>query len=771
MNHLSTVRPRPAQEQILAYSGGYMGVSAVPGSGKTFTLSLLAARLGERLAAEGSLNDREVLIVTLTNSAVENFRSRIGRFLHEKLGLLPGVGYRVRTLHGLAHDIVRERPSLVGLAEGFGIVEERVAADLKRSAAETYLRKHPDTLAPLIAPDKLANYRQIERTVQEDMVELAGQFIRVAKELPAKPHELQEKLRRQSGTWPLLDIGLHVYADYQRGLEARGAVDFDDLMAYALQALDADPNFLARLQDRWPYILEDEAQDSSQVQEHLLRRLTARYGNWVRVGDPNQAINQTFTGADPRYLRQFVVEDRTVSRDLPNSGRSAQPIIDLANQLIAWSRANANDIAAEPLTPPLIQPTPPGDPQPNPAAGAPSVYFHPAALAPDRELEVVLASLRKWLPDHGDATVAVLAPDNYRGFHITAGLENRGAPFDDRLLRTNQTIRAAAQALATVLAYIARPHVPKLLEQVWREVWWPRRGAPLAAQYIDPTAAPTDAPPATRKQRLPEPVDLFAKALQRLDQPETYIFPAPQDWLDGQHWLDDVEWLRGLAVAFRADLQRWTRAAILPVYELVLAVGNDLFRDPSDLALTHMLAVTLSQPNSDNTRPALVDLAGELEQIAENRRKIAGLADAGGYEPERGKVTVATMHTAKGLEWDRVYLTAINTYSFPGGGDDDTYRSERWYVRDNLNLVAEALAQLRQLHMGTLDDYVRGAASAQARLELAAERLRLLYVGITRARRELIVTYNTGRRQDKPLPPAAAFTALRQWSQTQSSTG
>ena len=82
-------------------------------------------------------------------------------------------------------------------------------------------------------------------------------------------------------------------------------------------------------------------------------------------------------------------------------------------------------------------------------------------------------------------------------------------------------------------------------------------------------------------------------------------------------------------------------------------------------------------------------------------------------------------------------------------------------MRDELNLIAEAEAQLRQLRMGTLDDYQAGVASVQARLDLAAERLRLFYVGITRARRELIVTYNTGRRHESdPLAPALPFLAL-----------
>ena len=97
-------QPRPAQLDILEYRGGKMGVAAVPGSGKTHTLALLAARLVLTAVDE----DQEVLVVTLVNSAVDNFRQRINRLIvSQERGLLPWFGYRVRTLHGLAHDIVR----------------------------------------------------------------------------------------------------------------------------------------------------------------------------------------------------------------------------------------------------------------------------------------------------------------------------------------------------------------------------------------------------------------------------------------------------------------------------------------------------------------------------------------------------------------------------------------------------------------------------------------------------------------------------------------
>ena len=67
-----------------------------------------------------------------------------------------------------------------------------------------------------------------------------------------------------------------IYQDYQRSLNYRGAVDFDDLIRLALAALKADPQLVERLHQQWPYILEDEAQDSSRLQEEILRTADRR---------------------------------------------------------------------------------------------------------------------------------------------------------------------------------------------------------------------------------------------------------------------------------------------------------------------------------------------------------------------------------------------------------------------------------------------------------------------------------------------------------------
>jgi len=82
--------PRPKQAEILSYESGMMGVAAVPGSGKTHTLSYLAALLITKgLVSE----DQEILVVTLVNSAVENFSNRISQFIRQA-GLLQKMGNR-----------------------------------------------------------------------------------------------------------------------------------------------------------------------------------------------------------------------------------------------------------------------------------------------------------------------------------------------------------------------------------------------------------------------------------------------------------------------------------------------------------------------------------------------------------------------------------------------------------------------------------------------------------------------------------------------------
>ena len=400
--------PRPAQSVILAYTGGKMGISAVPGSGKTYTLSALAAQL---IRSGRIADEQEVLIVTLVNSAVDNFASRIKDFL----ALPMPFGYRVRTLHGLAHDIVREKPASVGLEDRFAILDEREAEFICKEAAAAWLQAHPAGLVNFLDPELDENKHNwvLRQHLPALVMDIAVAFIRSAKDNRLTPEKLRLLLDSAPAPLPLAEMGLAIYVDYQRALAYRGAVDFDDLIRLAIDLLEKDPEFLERLHYRWPYILEDEAQDSSKLQEQILRLLAGPSGNWVRVGDPNQAIFETFTTASPRHLLDFIDKEADQYRQLPDSGRSQLSIINLANRLIHWVNNEHPSVEVrDALTVPDIRPTPEGDPQPNPPDDPQGVRLIARKYTPGQEVQAVAKSIANWLPGHLESTVAVLVPRN-----------------------------------------------------------------------------------------------------------------------------------------------------------------------------------------------------------------------------------------------------------------------------------------------------------------------------------------------------------------------
>jgi hypothetical protein len=152
------------------------------------------------------------------------------------------------------------------------------------------------------------------------------------------------------------------------------------------------------------------------------------------------------------------------------SGRSNRRIIALANHLIDWTKAEHPDrnVRANAFRPQHIEPTPPDDPQPNPIERPDDVVvMYNESLSPEKELDLVVKSIGRWLPQHSDRTCAVLVPDNQRGFKISEALEAAQLPHDD-MLRSTVTTREAARALGHILRYLAAPLSGSLLARPTR---------------------------------------------------------------------------------------------------------------------------------------------------------------------------------------------------------------------------------------------------------------------------------------------------------------
>ena len=735
------VRLRPHQAAVLHYREGKMAVSAVPGSGKTLTLALLAARL----IVEGHAGDLgEVLVVTMQNSAVANISQRIRQILVRQK--LPPVGYHVCTLHKLASDILRLRYDLAGVEDAFFIVDEGESQRAMRSAAEVLIAERGAWWRSFLPEASEGQRAHLEQAWREETERVGREVTKLCKHLRLTPSEARARLEKAESPNEFLKLGISLYSQYTKYLQARSGLDFDDLIWRALEALEQDTDFLLHLRARWPYILEDEAQDSSPLQENILEKLAGEEGNWVRVGDPNQAINSTFTAADPRYFREFMRRADVTGLGLPESGRCGAPIVALANHLVHWTvgehpEAEARDTAFWPQD---IQPTAPDDPQPVPPAEECHIYFA------ERAFENVPAEADRvthWAADYTvrypGRTVAILCPTQAIGAKAVEALQGMEppVPFDD-LLRSTPETRNVAKVLAAACGYLASPTTKHPLAKLFSVL--------SEGRYLGPAEA------GKRERHQRALVDSMAPHVLLFPQPATGLREALPANVAVEP--EDVASLE----RFAALVSRWVRGSSLPIDQLLLTMAQDLFKSDSDLAICHVLATSLRATSEMHPTWRLPNFADELEDVARNRRGLSSLslADAG-YVASPGRVVVTTMHKAKGLEWDAVYLMSVDNLEFPST-TSDAFRDEPYFMPGRAPAV-EARKFLEQL-AGT-----RFASSGQrmpvdeARLEYIAERLRLLYVGLTRARRDLALTWSQDRGNRLVLP-ATALLELRDFA-------
>ncbi len=289
--------PRDDQKEVLNYNGGLMSVSATAGSGKTTIMLLLVDKIlsGEILK---DIEPKNIFVLTFMESAARNFKEKI-KNKYPNLKELPNIS----TIHGLALRILKENNnfSRVGLDYDFEILDEVKRINILNEILYQFIG----------STDKVDLYDGAISAYKNELA-LYGNF------------NCKNKLF------------LSIYEAYDERLKSENLIDYDDLLLLSLKLLKENKDILDYYNDLAKIIIEDEAQDSSNIQQNLILLLGKKYKNIIRCGDINQAITSTFSNSDVEGFKEFMKKSKNVVMD--RCQRCATGVLDCANKTVCYAK-------------------------------------------------------------------------------------------------------------------------------------------------------------------------------------------------------------------------------------------------------------------------------------------------------------------------------------------------------------------------------------------------------------------------------------------------
>jgi ATP-dependent helicase/nuclease subunit A len=333
------------QEQAVTRRSESLLLAAAAGSGKT---SVLVERF-VRAVREDELAPARVLAITFTERAASELRERVrARLLElgEREAARDAEAAFVGTFHGFCARLLRAHALTAGLEPDFAILEEGLAARLRRDAFKAALRVFVQSERPA-AVDLLAAYGpdRVQAMITGVHAHLRSRGQRLPR-LPAPAPSPAPRLwageedAQAAEACVLLDELLGAFGGaYERLKRDRGAVDFDDLELCALALLEEHESVRAAWSERFALLMVDEFQDTNPRQLAILRAL--EHGNLFTVGDERQSI-YGFRHADVALFRQrrSELQPRGGCLALTRNFRARAPLLGVVNAVFAERMAD-----------------------------------------------------------------------------------------------------------------------------------------------------------------------------------------------------------------------------------------------------------------------------------------------------------------------------------------------------------------------------------------------------------------------------------------------
>ena len=590
-----------AQREAVVHYDAPSLIIAGAGSGKTRVLTSRIAYMIEQ-----GVKPWNILALTFTNKAAEQMRERIAAMLPDARSRY----IRMGTFHSVFSRILRENAERIGFTQSFTIYEPSDS----RNLLKTIVRE-------LNLPDEKYKPARLASRISyaKNCLVTPGAYL-------ANAAYATEDRQAQ-----IPEFG-NIYNIYCQRCRHNGAMDFDDLLLQTNILLRDCPDVLARYQEQFRYILVDEYQDTNYAQYVIIRRLSQHHSKVCVVGDDAQSI-YSFRGAKIENILSFRKDypEAEVFK-LEQNYRSTRTIVEAANSVIEHNARRMEKTCF--------------------SEGAVGEKIRILRAYTDREeAETVVSDLRDKVRAAGDdwSEAVILYRTNNQSAVLEDNLRRRGIPY--RIYKGSSFYDH--KEIKDLMAYIRVVINPRDDEAFRRIVNYPARGigettvqriAQLAAERgvsmweaVDELVAEAPQDPVGRAiaRKVTEFVAMIrALSLARSDK-SLYEFGL------------EIASRSGILAAYRAENTPEATSALDNIEELLNSMQE--FKERCDAEIRN------------GERPA-----EEEATIEEWLQNMMLMTDMDKDDPQdRNKVTLMTVHSAKGLEYKYVYIVGMEENLFP----------------------------------------------------------------------------------------------------------
>ena len=594
----------PQREAVLCTEGPLL-VLAGAGSGKTRVLTHRIAHLVEDL----NVAPWQIMAITFTNKAAAEMR--------ERLQSLIGGGARgmwVSTFHSMCVRILRTDCERVGFAKGFTIYDD---SDSKR-------------LVEQIMDELNIDKKRYPIPALRNRISQAKNDLQVAE-------VFAEKTSDQVG-----QVAARVYTRLQERLRQLNAFDFDDLLLYTWLLLKNHPDVLAAYQNRFRYLMVDEYQDTNHAQYVLTQLLAAAHKNIMVVGDDDQSI-YSWRGADLRNILDFekdYPEARVVK--LEENYRSMGNILAAANAVIA------NNLTRKPKK--LFTSKPAGDKI--------SVY----SATDERDEGRWIASEIEH--QHGEGMsynqIAVFYRTNAQSRMLEDMLMRAGVPY--RLIGGTRFFDRAE--IRDVMAYLNLVVNPANDVAAHRVINVPKRGiGKTTVEHIDYVARETGIT-FLQAAELCIADDQIRSATRKAIAEFVALIHEAQGYAgDLRKVVEAIVDKAGLIRVLEAENSDDAAGRIENIQEL-FGVVDEYSQTHDDADALFEPPTAEDAPEADDEPPVRTFQANSLPDFVE---WVTLRTDMDTVAEDGEAITMMTIHAAKGLEFDCVFVAGMEESLFPHG--------------------------------------------------------------------------------------------------------